>query len=142
MLLEAISGLAGRLILEDVFLAASSGERSGLGAGSDPAAASEGEGGSPPAASCKHSARLPRRRHGCTCIVRGQPPSGRGPRHGPACQCGTGGRHVQALARRREERRRQEDGEAGRTPPSPPRPAKAEIDLNTQPERDDDTATH
>ncbi|CAA7409195.1 unnamed protein product [Spirodela intermedia] len=117
---------------------ASSDERSGLGAGGDPAAAMEGEDGSPPAAS-GHSVRHPRHRRDCTRIQCIQPHSGRGPKHRPASQCGVSGtarRRLQALAPSKK------DGEAQRPPPSPPQPAKPEIDLNVRPERDEEPATH
>ncbi|XP_047321073.1 B3 domain-containing protein Os07g0563300-like isoform X3 [Impatiens glandulifera] len=115
--------------------------------------------------------RHPRHRAGCTCIVCIQPPSGKGPKHKPTCSCNvcsTVKRRFQTLMERRVKSKSEKGSEiVSRSSSTSPKsngkklgkdedlvsgggggvvrcslsPFKGQIDLNMQPERDEESSS-
>ncbi|XP_010529406.1 PREDICTED: B3 domain-containing transcription factor VAL3 isoform X2 [Tarenaya hassleriana] len=115
--------------------------------------------------SSKTTTRHPRHRPGCTCIVCIQPPSGKGPKHEPGCTCAVCQmvkRRFRTLMLRREKKQTEkkdnkrkeslllssdeelnqcqdhDDKTRGNSSSTPP--FKGQIDLNTQPEKDEESS--
>ncbi|XP_022848219.1 B3 domain-containing transcription repressor VAL2-like isoform X3 [Olea europaea var. sylvestris] len=102
--------------------------------------------------------RHPRHKLGCTCIVCIQPPSGKGPRHAQTCDCvvcKSLKRRCKTLRDRREKKQLEKEAETTYTEQVPDNdscvddasernflvsPLKGQIDLNIQPERDEEVS--
>ncbi|KAG2238225.1 hypothetical protein Bca52824_092536 [Brassica carinata] len=89
----------------------------------------------------KSTSKHPRHRNGCTCIVCIQSPSGTSPKHGRRCSCTVCDTGMESP--NSEEERHQSVNNSGTTSKDYERhaspPSKAQIDLNFQPEKDEES---
>ncbi|GFQ01824.1 B3 domain-containing protein os07g0563300 [Phtheirospermum japonicum] len=114
--------------------------------------ANENEAG--PASSSENTTKHPRHKPGCVCIVCLQPPSGKGSKHDQSCECVVCSalkRRFRTLTERRERKQLEQETETYAGPTQLPEkaedleessvsPLKGQIDLNIQPEREEESS--
>ncbi|KAL3627658.1 hypothetical protein CASFOL_029021 [Castilleja foliolosa] len=108
----------------------------------------------PPASSSENTTKHPRHKPGCSCIVCLQPPSGKGSKHEKSCECivcSALKRRAKTLTERREKKQWEKETETSGGPTQVSAkaedldepensPMKGQIDLNIQPEREEEVS--